>query len=86
MRPQGQPRVSRPEIALPILKEVTERLGFLGNVGLEYSCWAAAAETLSGGEAQRTRLDTQIGSRPVGVLYILDDLPAGARRPVAEGA
>ena len=66
-----------PEIAGPILKEVTERLSFLVNVGLEYLTLGRSAETLSGGEAQRIRLATQIGSRLVGVLYILDEPSIG---------
>ncbi|MGH7468116.1 MAG: excinuclease ABC subunit UvrA [Longimicrobiales bacterium] len=66
-----------PEIAGPILKEVTERLQFLVNVGLEYLTLGRSAETLSGGEAQRIRLATQIGSRLVGVLYILDEPSIG---------
>src|SRR5688572_30717664 len=66
-----------PEIAGPILKEVTERLQFLSNVGLEYLTLGRSAETLSGGEAQRIRLATQIGSRLVGVLYILDEPSIG---------
>mgnify|MGYP002780462853 CR=1 FL=1 len=65
------------EIAAPILKEVTERLSFLTNVGLEYLTLGRSAETLSGGEAQRIRLATQIGSRLVGVLYILDEPSIG---------
>jgi excinuclease ABC subunit A len=65
------------EIAAPILKEVTERLSFLMNVGLEYLTLGRSAETLSGGEAQRIRLATQIGSRLVGVLYILDEPSIG---------
>jgi excinuclease ABC subunit A len=65
------------EIAGPILKEVTERLHFLANVGLEYLTLGRSAETLSGGEAQRIRLATQIGSRLVGVLYILDEPSIG---------
>jgi len=65
------------EIAGPILKEVTERLRFLVNVGLEYLTLGRSAETLSGGEAQRIRLATQIGSRLVGVLYILDEPSIG---------
>jgi excinuclease ABC subunit A len=66
-----------PEVAGPILKEVRERLQFLGNVGLEYLTLGRSAETLSGGEAQRIRLATQIGSRLVGVLYILDEPSIG---------
>ena len=65
------------EIAGPVLKEVTERLQFLVNVGLEYLTLGRSAETLSGGEAQRIRLATQIGSRLVGVLYILDEPSIG---------
>ncbi len=65
------------EIAGPILKEVTERLRFLSNVGLDYLTLGRSAETLSGGEAQRIRLATQIGSRLVGVLYILDEPSIG---------
>ncbi|HEX6069884.1 MAG TPA: excinuclease ABC subunit UvrA [Longimicrobiaceae bacterium] len=70
------PTISR-EIAGPILKEVRERLQFLVNVGLEYLTLGRSAETLSGGEAQRIRLATQIGSRLVGVLYILDEPSIG---------
>jgi excinuclease ABC subunit A len=65
------------EIAGPILKEVGDRLGFLGNVGLDYLTLGRSAESLSGGEAQRIRLATQIGSRLVGVLYILDEPSIG---------
>lgn len=64
-------------IARQILKEVRERLGFLINVGLDYLTLSRAASTLSGGEAQRIRLATQIGSRLVGVLYILDEPSIG---------
>ena len=64
-------------IARQILKEVVERLGFLCNVGLDYLMLSRAASTLSGGEAQRIRLATQIGSRLVGVLYILDEPSIG---------
>ncbi|CAN5367365.1 excinuclease ABC subunit UvrA [soil metagenome] len=65
------------EITRPILKEVTERLRFLTGVGLDYLTLGRSAETLSGGEAQRIRLATQIGSRLVGVLYILDEPSIG---------
>lgn len=65
------------EIAGPILKEVGERLHFLQDVGLEYLTLGRSAGTLSGGEAQRIRLATQIGSRLVGVLYILDEPSIG---------
>lgn len=64
-------------IARQILKEIKERLGFLVNVGLEYLTLHRAAGTLSGGEAQRIRLATQIGSSLVGVLYILDEPSIG---------
>jgi len=66
-----------PGIAGPILKEVRERLRFLVDVGLEYLTLNRSAESLSGGEAQRIRLATQIGSRLVGVLYILDEPSIG---------
>jgi excinuclease ABC subunit A len=72
----GDATISR-DIAGPILKEVGERLQFLINVGLEYLTLGRSAETLSGGEAQRIRLATQIGSRLVGVLYILDEPSIG---------
>ncbi len=64
-------------IAGPILKEVRERLRFLVDVGLDYLTLNRSAESLSGGEAQRIRLATQIGSRLVGVLYILDEPSIG---------
>jgi excinuclease ABC subunit A len=65
------------QVARQILKEITERLGFLVNVGLEYLTLDRAASTLAGGEAQRIRLATQIGSQLVGVLYILDEPSIG---------
>ncbi len=65
------------EIAGPILKEVGERLRFLENVGLQYLTLGRSADTLSGGEGQRIRLATQIGSRLVGVLYVLDEPSIG---------
>ena len=65
------------EIAGPILKEVGERLRFLRDVGLEYLTLGRSAGSLSGGEAQRIRLATQIGSQLVGVLYILDEPSIG---------
>ena len=68
---------SRQIIAHQILKEIKERLGFLVNVGLDYLTLSRAAGTLSGGEAQRIRLATQIGSSLVGVLYILDEPSIG---------
>jgi excinuclease ABC subunit A len=64
-------------IAGPILKEVTERLRFLVDVGLSYLTLGRSADTLSGGEGQRIRLATQIGSRLVGVLYVLDEPSVG---------
>ncbi|MGM0213009.1 excinuclease ABC subunit UvrA [Enterococcus sp. AZ109] len=64
-------------IARPILKEIGDRLTFLRNVGLEYLTLSRAAGTLSGGEAQRIRLATQIGSNLSGVLYILDEPSIG---------
>jgi len=64
-------------IGRQILKEIRERLGFLCDVGLDYLTLNRAASTLSGGEAQRIRLATQIGSRLVGVLYILDEPSIG---------
>lgn len=65
------------QIARLILREIEERLGFLINVGLDYLTLSRAAGTLSGGEAQRIRLATQIGSRLTGVLYILDEPSIG---------
>ena len=65
------------KIAAPILKEVRARLGFLNNVGLDYLTLSRAAMTLSGGESQRIRLATQIGSGLTGVLYILDEPSIG---------
>ncbi len=64
-------------IAGQVLKEIQSRLGFLLDVGLEYLCLSRAAATLSGGEAQRIRLATQIGSGLVGVLYVLDEPSIG---------
>jgi len=64
-------------IADRILKEISERLGFLESVGLQYLTLARAAGTLSGGESQRIRLATQIGSSLMGVLYILDEPSIG---------
>jgi len=64
-------------IALPILKEVRARLQFMVDVGLDYLTLSRAAMTLSGGEAQRIRLATQIGSQLMGVLYVLDEPSIG---------
>jgi excinuclease ABC subunit A len=65
------------EIARAILKEIRERLGFLVNVGLDYLTLSRAAGTLSGGESQRIRLASQIGSGLTGVLYVLDEPSIG---------
>lgn len=64
-------------IAKQVLKEIRERLGFLKNVGLDYLTMSRMAGTLSGGEAQRIRLATQIGSHLVGVIYVLDEPSIG---------
>jgi excinuclease ABC subunit A len=64
-------------IADRILKEIRERLGFLNEVGVDYLSLARSANTLSGGEAQRIRLATQIGSSLVGVIYVLDEPSIG---------
>ena len=81
LRAEGAERAPGPalsaEIAGPILKEVEERLKFLAAVGLDYLSLGRSADTLSGGEAQRIRLATQIGSGLVGVLYILDEPSIG---------
>ncbi len=65
------------EIARAILKEIRERLGFLNNVGLEYLTLSRSSGTLSGGESQRIRLASQIGSGLTGVLYVLDEPSIG---------
>ncbi|WP_295451523.1 excinuclease ABC subunit UvrA, partial [uncultured Pseudophaeobacter sp.] len=65
------------EIARAIVKEIRERLGFLNNVGLEYLSLSRASGTLSGGESQRIRLASQIGSGLTGVLYVLDEPSIG---------
>ena len=67
----------RGEIAVKIVKEIGDRLGFLANVGLGYLTLDRSADTLSGGEAQRIRLASQIGSGLVGVMYILDEPSIG---------
>lgn len=64
-------------IAKPILKEIKDRLAFLKNVGLDYLTLSRSSGTLSGGESQRIRLATQIGSNLSGVLYILDEPSIG---------
>ncbi|WP_349584242.1 excinuclease ABC subunit UvrA [Leuconostoc citreum] len=65
------------EIAAPIVKEIKDRLGFLESVGLKYLTLSRSARTLSGGESQRIRLATQIGSNLSGVLYVLDEPSIG---------
>lgn len=67
----------RGEIADKIVKEINERLGFLVSVGLDYLTMARSAETLSGGEAQRIRLASQIGAGLMGVMYVLDEPSIG---------
>lgn len=67
----------RAEVAEPLIKEIVNRLSFLINVGLDYLNLARSARTLSGGEGQRIRLATQIGSALAGVLYILDEPSIG---------
>src|SRR5690606_31799034 len=67
----------RGEIAARIVKEVADRLRFLVDVGLDYLTLDRSAETLSGGEAQRIRLASQVGSGLTGVLYILDEPSIG---------
>lgn len=73
MNPEGKNRV----ISEPIVKEITDRLVFLKNVGLNYLTLNRTASTLSGGESQRIRLATQIGSRLTGVMYVLDEPSIG---------
>ena len=68
---------SRMQIAERILKEIVERLGFLDNVGLDYLNLDRTSGTLSGGESQRIRLASQIGSGLSGVLYVLDEPSIG---------
>ena len=67
----------RGEIAAKIVKEIQERLEFLVNVGLDYLTLDRSADTLSGGEAQRIRLASQIGAGLVGVMYVLDEPSIG---------
>lgn len=68
---------AKTKIAKPILKEILDRLTFMANVGVEYLTLSRAARTLSGGEAQRIRLATQIGSNLSGVMYVLDEPSIG---------
>ena len=70
-------RARGPQIAAEILKEIKTRLGFLLNVGLDYLTLDRAAATLSGGEAQRIRLASQLGSELSGVMYVLDEPSIG---------
>ncbi len=67
----------RGEISVKIIKEIQERLEFLVNVGLDYLTLDRSADTLSGGEAQRIRLASQIGAGLVGVMYVLDEPSIG---------
>ena len=73
------PRLSERDLAIAgqILKEIADRVGFMANVGLDYLTLSRTAGSLSGGEAQRIRLATQIGSRLTGVLYVLDEPSIG---------
>jgi len=73
----GQLKKKEQEIAARVLKELIERLGFLNNVGLEYLTLSRKSGTLSGGESQRIRLASQIGSGLTGVLYVLDEPSIG---------
>ncbi len=77
IRVDGVSKGLDPEVAGPILKEVGDRLRFLRDVGLDYLTLGRSAGSLSGGEAQRIRLATQIGSRLTGVLYVLDEPSIG---------
>lgn len=69
--------INKKQIATPILKEITKRLEFLSNVGLNYLTLSRSASTLSGGESQRIRLATQVGLKLTGVLYVLDEPSIG---------
>jgi excinuclease ABC subunit A len=71
------PKGHAKEISKPVIREILQRLGFLNDVGLSYLTLSRTASTLSGGESQRIRLATQIGSRLTGVLYILDEPSIG---------
>src|SRR5690349_5728038 len=73
----GQLTETQNQIARAILKEINERLGFLDNVGLDYLNLDRTSGTLSGGESQRIRLASQIGSGLSGVLYVLDEPSIG---------
>ena len=76
-RSTGKLTSKQRDIAQRILKEINERLGFLNSVGLEYLTLSRASATLSGGESQRIRLASQIGSGLTGVLYVLDEPSIG---------
>lgn len=75
-----KPYPLNPKIALPLLREITSRLNFLVEVGLDYLTLSRESGTLAGGEAQRIQLATQIGSRLSGVLYILDEPSIGLHK------
>jgi excinuclease ABC subunit A len=79
---EAKPRLSERDLSIAdrILKEIAARVGFMADVGLDYLTLGRAAGTLSGGEAQRIRLATQIGSRLTGVLYVLDEPSIGLHR------
>lgn len=77
LQEKGELKPSEGKIAFPIIKEIINRLAFLIDVGLEYLTLDRESETLAGGEAQRIRLATQIGSQLVGVTYILDEPSIG---------
>ncbi len=78
MVPDPEPaRRAKREIADKMVKEITARLTFLNNVGLDYLSLERSADTLSGGEAQRIRLASQIGSGLTGVMYVLDEPSIG---------
>jgi excinuclease ABC subunit A len=76
-RPAGELNDKQNEIAVRILKEIRERLRFLNDVGLDYLTLSRNSGTLSGGESQRIRLASQIGSGLTGVLYVLDEPSIG---------
>jgi excinuclease ABC subunit A len=76
-RPAGALNAKQNEIAVRILKEIRERLRFLNDVGLDYLTLSRNSGTLSGGESQRIRLASQIGSGLTGVLYVLDEPSIG---------
>ena len=76
-QPEDKLNDQQQQIAKAILKEINERLGFLNNVGLDYLNLNRTSGTLSGGESQRIRLASQIGSGLSGVLYVLDEPSIG---------